>query len=873
MTECAYFTICSANYLAYAKTLHGSLLANDPAAAKRFRIVLVDGRLSAEVEASLPCPVIYAEDLGIPQFWDMAFRYSVMEFNTAVKPAAILHLMDQGFGRVMYLDPDIYVTKPLRHVHQAHDAGAQVVLTPHSMSPLEDSFDPDDVRLMRTGAYNLGFISCADHKESRALMEWWHRRMLRDCRVDLENGLFVDQKFMDLAPCYGKDVHILQHPGYNVAYWNLASRPVSKRGSRWKVGSHDLHFFHFSGVVPGDASVFSKHQNRFGVKDIGELRALLETYLKAIEESGHEAFRKIPYAYGRYLDGQPISDIVRRVYAANHGSSSATREAMFQPDFGWLDEPASDVPRGRMPISRLMSQIWTERPDLYRSFHLADENGREAFCRWFLHAARREYALPDEAYASVSAAINAIDKQHYSGPSRVLSRRWIANTLMERSSWLRSAYRMLPHNARRNIREFVVRTASGHSTKGAKLSDATVLNSNLPEGCGIYGYLSAVSGVGEGARRMADIVSAADIDTSLHVLAAPGHASEAVPVQSGLSADASPFNTLIFHINADQLPRELDRLPANWLRGRYRIGYWAWELAEFPKPWLKALDYVHEVWVPSEFVKNSLKSKTAKPINVVPHPIPQRRDSGESRVGFGLPRDQFLFLCSLDLKSYTSRKNPMAAYKAFCKAFPDSAPETGPRLIVKLHSGVDDSRSGRDLLTKLANDKRIILIDVPLSNERYAALQRLCDAYISLHRAEGFGMNIAECMQLGKPVIATDYSGNCDYLNDHVGFPVRFDLVPVRPGDYPQHEGQLWAEPDLDHAAEIMRRVYEGGADVASKAYAAKVLMLDEYSVSTIARTVNRHFNRIQNQLFRPARTETQQYSQQADTRERSTQG
>ncbi|MEM5518901.1 glycosyltransferase family 4 protein [Henriciella sp. AS95] len=851
MTECAYFTICSANYLAYAKTLHASLQAADPAAAKNFFIVLVDERLDPEIENALPCKVVYAEDLGIEAFWDMAFRYSVMELNTAVKPAAILHFMDRGFGRVMYLDPDLYIIKPLKHVHEAHNAGSQVVLTPHSMQPLEDSFDPDDVRLMRTGAYNLGFASFADYPASRALLEWWHRRMLVDCRVDLENGLFVDQKFMDLAPSYGEDVHILRHPGYNVAYWNLASRPVSKQNSTWKVGRHALHFFHFSGVVPGNPNVFSKHQNRFGVDDIGPLKGLLDEYLEQLDKQGHDVFSTMPYGFGAYENGQPVPDIARRVYGANEPSSTRSREDLFNPNFSFLDEPARDVPSGRMPVTRVMSQIWKERPDLHRSFHLADDNGREAFCRWFIHSARSEYNLPPEAYTSVARATGVLDKQRHQGPSKFLSRRWLANTLMERSTWLRGAYRKLPHDVRVNIREFVMRTASGHGTKGAQLSGPTSFDASLPAGVGIYGYLSAVSGVGEGARRMTDIVAAADIDTSRHVLIAPGHASESVPLDNNAQMTASPFNTLIFHINADQMPREMDRLPANWLRGRYRIGYWAWELAEFPKAWLRSLDYVHEVWVPSKFVQNAVQKKTDKPVVVIPHPIPHRRDSGESRTSFGLPNDQFLFLCSFDLKSFVSRKNPMAAYEAFCKAFPDTGPESGARLVVKLHGGLDDGENGRELVTQLANDRRIILIDVPLSNERYAALQRLCDCYISLHRSEGFGMNIAECMQLGKPVIATNYSGNRDYLGDEIGYPVRYQLVPVRPGDYPESGGQVWAEPDLDHASELMRHVFEHQEQAAEKGTAARAFMLDRYAVSTIARTVHQQFERIQKMHFR----------------------
>lgn len=846
----AWFTICSANYLAYAKTLFASLSQADPEAGKYFFLVLVDEALPQDIADSLDFPVILAKDLGIPEFWDMAFRYSVMEFNTAVKPAAILHLMDKGFGRVTYLDPDIYVIKPLTHVREAHEAGNALVLTPHSMKPLEDGLDPDDVRLMQTGVYNLGFASFASEPAAHDLLGWWHRRMLADCRVDLKNGLFVDQKFMDLAPAYCESTHILRHPGYNVAYWNLASRPVTRRGPKWKVGRSDLYFFHFSGVVPGNHSVFSKHQNRFGIEGIGELKGLLDEYLDAIAANGHERFSAIPYAYASYADGQHIPDVARRVYGDINSPRPLTREEAFQPDFAFLDQPADDYPRGRMPVTRVMARIWSERPDLGRSFNLADEAGREGFCRWFLQSAGREYGLPPAACQSVSDAIAALDQGASQQPAKLFSPRWMAHSAMRRASWLRGTYRMLPHGARVRIRDLIIRTASGHSLKGAQILQDDKPDPNLTSGLAIYGYLHAISGVGEGARRMAQIAAAADLSTSLHVLKAPGHASEVIALPGEKTSLASPFNCLIFHINADQLPAELDRMPPNWLKGRYRIGYWAWELSIFPETWLPALDYVHEVWVPSKFVQEAIQAKTSKPVHVVPHPVPRRRDSGESRIGFGLPVDRFLFLCSVDLKSYMARKNPLAAYEAFCRAFPDAGRESGPLLVVKLHSGPDQTTAERDMIDRLSRDRRVILIDIPLSNERYASLQRLCDAYVSLHRSEGFGMNIAESMQLGKPVVVTDYSGNRDYLTYEDGYPVRYELVEVRDGEYPEAVGQVWAEPDLDCAAELMHKIYSDPDAAAKKGYSARSRIESKYSTSTIAKTVRNHYLRIQRDYF-----------------------
>ncbi|WP_084420410.1 glycosyltransferase family 4 protein [Henriciella litoralis] len=848
MTRPVYFTICSANYLAYARTLYGSLAVADPAAAQDFKVVLVDGKLDASVADSLPFEIVYAENLGIPNFWDMAMRYSVMEMNTAVKPAAFLHFFEMAGDNVIFLDPDIMVLRPLEHVHQALADGASLVMTPHSTEPLEDGLDPDDIRLLRTGAFNLGFLAAANRNDVRGFMAWWNRKMLGDCRVDLQNGLFVDQKFMDLAPSYLADVEILRHKGYNAAYWNLASRPVVFSDGEWLADGRPLYFFHFSGVVPGKPDIFSKHQNRFTASDIGHLRQLLDEYLGKLKGHGHSQFASIPYAFSVFKDGEPIPDVYRRLYAQEHQPSAKSRDKAFEYDVNLLMNPARGFSDRNVPITALMLRIWHERPDVQGSFPLTSPEGRRSFATWFVHSASREYKLPPEAVDPIAEALNlTVDRN---GGAAVFSVRWLASKAMASAANFRGIYKFLPASLRLSIREFLVRKSAGHSSSGARISLGRKLDASLVPGIGIYGNFTAVSGVGEGARRMAKVVTAAGINHSNHVLTTNGNAPEILPVLDNTRSSASPYNCLLFHVNADNTPAVLDSLKAEETKGRYRIGYWAWELSHFPDEWVNAIDYLDEIWVPSTFVQKAVMGKTDKPVYVIPHPVFERVDSGETRTELGLPENRFLFLCSLDLNSFAARKNPLAIYQAFNLAFPKGSNPEGPQLIMKFHGNARHAEEHRNLMQTFIRDDRIIVIDMPLSQQRYSALQRNCDAYISLHRSEGFGMNIAEALQLGKPVVATDYSGSTDYLNSSNGYPVEFTLVPVRPGEYPQSAGQVWADPSVEHAAELLKAIVANPGEASEKGASGKKAVETKLSSAAVASIVQAHYERIQAEHF-----------------------
>ena len=249
--------------------------------------------------------------------------------------------------------------------------------------------------------------------------------------------------------------------------------------------------------------------------------------------------------------------------------------------------------------------------------------------------------------------------------------RWWAGRLVAGSSRRRSVYRYLPAPVRAKAREFLVRKAAGHTRKGALIPSRRQLNPDLKPGFGIYGHFTAVSGVGEGARRMALAAEHAGLDYSSHIVSTNGSANEMLPAPKNVTAEASPYNCLIFHINADHIPMVLDDLPAEHLDGRYRIGYWAWELEVFPAEWTRSFDYLDEIWVPSTFVQKAVQTQTSKPVRVVPHPVWDRPDSGETRQQFGLPPDRFLFLFSFDFNSFLARTNPFASSRPFTHAFPD----------------------------------------------------------------------------------------------------------------------------------------------------------------------------------------------------------
>ncbi len=385
----AYFTICSRNYLAYALVLRESLLAAEPDAD--FFIYLADAPLTPET--AMPAAVIPVAELVLPDLMDMAFRYTVMEFNTAIKADCFLDLLTKrGFDAAIYLDPDIQVFRPLAEVHAALAAGASAVLTPHILGPLPDDAYPGEIDILRSGVFNLGFAAFAGSEETLDFLRWWARKLHTDCYSAPEQGLFVDQRFVDLVPAFIRNLHVLRHQGYNVAYWNLARRKLVKdEDGSVRANGEPLVFFHFSGVQPGNPDVFSKHSEARGGPEAGAVAfSLSGAYVAALEAEGHAVWSRIPYEWGRFRDGSAVLPPMRRS-PPEHGQPEDWFAA---PDTGYWNapDPGVDQIEGRV-ITRLMMGFWTLRPDLQAAYPLGTEAGRSGLYRWFNRHGAKEYGL------------------------------------------------------------------------------------------------------------------------------------------------------------------------------------------------------------------------------------------------------------------------------------------------------------------------------------------------------------------------------------------------------------------------------------------------------------------------------------------------
>lgn len=306
-------TIVSFNYLAYARTLCASFLDANPGC--NFYVLLVD-RLPADFDrSSEQFELITVEELAIPNFLPVAFKYDILELNTNVKPTFLTALLNRGADEVVYLDPDIFVYQDLSPVFDALENHA-VVLTPHALSPFPDP--QSEVTLLSAGVFNLGFIAVKNCPEAREFLSWWEVRCLNLAFEEPRTALFVDQKWINLVPCFFESVALLKHKGCNMAYWNLHERKLSRHEEKWFVnGSDPLIFFHFSGISVDGNKRISKYTDEFNLENRPDLRQLFEDYRSKLIEHGIRVTCKGKYAFENFDDGQFINRLTRALYAAN----------------------------------------------------------------------------------------------------------------------------------------------------------------------------------------------------------------------------------------------------------------------------------------------------------------------------------------------------------------------------------------------------------------------------------------------------------------------------------------------------------------------------------------------------------------------------
>jgi glycosyltransferase involved in cell wall biosynthesis len=321
----------------------------------------------------------------------------------------------------------------------------------------------------------------------------------------------------------------------------------------------------------------------------------------------------------------------------------------------------------------------------------------------------------------------------------------------------------------------------------------------------VVGFLASLTGAGEGARLT--IRALQRLGCRVHEIDVGEHFA----LQDFSTTGGAPYmehgpGTIIFHFNPEALALSIYGAGRAALRGKRRVGYWAWETTQIPKNWMEIQPYLDEIWVPSEFVAQAVRAATKLPVFVVPHPVAVKPAGHRIRKRFDLREDTFIVLTMGSFQSGLDRKNLIGAIDAFRAAFGN---DERAQLLVKVSHRFSETLDQQSLLMNHIGDaKNIRIYDEMLSDASVRNLVASVDVLLSLHRSEGFGLVLAEAMQSGTPVVATDWSGNTDFMDKDTAAMIPATLVPAidSSGFFSDPRAQ-WAEPSILEAADRLKQL------------------------------------------------------------------
>ncbi|MEJ5053003.1 glycosyltransferase family 4 protein [Sphingobacterium sp. MYb382] len=326
----------------------------------------------------------------------------------------------------------------------------------------------------------------------------------------------------------------------------------------------------------------------------------------------------------------------------------------------------------------------------------------------------------------------------------------------------------------------------------------------MQKGINILGYINKQFGLGEGARSNIRAMEAAEIPYVMNDFKGEIASDIIEENENGLPIlTDNPYAINLMQINAGNFRELLKVTDEKYFSKKYNIGFWAWELEKFPQAYNDYMEILDELWVPSNFCLNAISQVSSKPVLRFMHSIAVPEETKLTRKDFNLPEGPVMYLTIFDYNSTVSRKNPFATIDAFELAFGKNSTEA--ILVLKTSAGINYRTDRKLLKERVQANNSIILIEDALPREQLDGLMHLCDVYVSLHRSEGFGLTMAEAMYLGKPVIATGYSSNLEYMNSENSFLVPYTLIPIKDPFFFPELNNLWADADVPKAAEIMK--------------------------------------------------------------------
>lgn len=363
-----------------------------------------------------------------------------------------------------------------------------------------------------------------------------------------------------------------------------------------------------------------------------------------------------------------------------------------------------------------------------------------------------------------------------------------------------------------------------------------------PDGINLIGLVRAEMGLGQSCRLLASMIEHTMYPMSLYdfKLGSKLLRSEDHSYDQKISQELK-YNVNLIHINPDEMRLLYTRLnPEEWDK-RYNIGFWLWELEEIPEGWKRYFPMLDEIWTPSEFISQSLRKVTDLPVRTIPYCVKAPVKDKYSRSYFGLPEDQFLFLAMYDSNSTRERKNPMGVIRAFKKAFKPENHSVG--LVLKVNNAREEDM--KLLHEMMENYDNVYYITETMSKIQVNSLIKEVDVFVSLHRAEGFGLVMAEAMLNGTPVIATNWSSNTEFMDDRIACMVDYSFVTLEKDCPPYKAGAVWADPNVDTAAGYMRKLYDDSSYYEQKATLAKTEVRKKLSMGNAVSLIEERLEEI----------------------------
>jgi glycosyltransferase involved in cell wall biosynthesis len=766
-----FCTIASRYALPHVRVLATDLERHHPGA--RLATLVLGGAADTTGDEE-PFDLIRPCELDAGPTADLA-SHGWADIAAILRPGLLRLMLERGATTAVHLEADVHLTASLDpFAALARESGVALLARVPEGLPI-DGLAPDDRDLLAAGRISPALVGVSAGAWSEAFLRWWSDRVLETARsIEPSDGQATNLagasaelcRWLDLAPAaFGARVAVLDDPGFGVSFWNLHARELSREGNELRAAGVPVRCIHFSGFRPDRPYWLSGHGTRVRVLDDPPLMDLCAAYGTRLMAAGWVNAERRRDRSGSLADGTLFDERLRRL----HASAVASGEA-----FG----------------------------------DISTTDGTEAFVAWLTGPAA------DGGHRGVNG--------------------YLYDAYLERSDLCRSFPDLGGADASR-----LVEWAWEHGRSELGL-DAALLPP-LPGGAAVtadrqiavnvVGYLTETLGLGEAARLYVTALRAAAVPVS--TAGAPVQLPVEEPHEQALARYGrqryehrtlpydAPFNLLC--VNPDALPALLEDERDMLVHGGYTIGQWGWETDVLPPHWLPLFDAVDEIWVYSRYVADMIGRWSPVPVVTVPLPV-VKPDPGDASLDLDVG-DGFVFLFVFDFFSTLQRKNPAGVIEAFTHAF---SPGEGPRLVLKAMNGSFRPEAADALRWKIGDRPDITLIDRHVDRSTYAALLTRCDCYVSLHRAEGFGLTIAESMALGKPVIATGYSGNTDFMTSANSYLVDYTLTKVGHGaDHYPAQG-TWAEPHLGHAARLMRHVWEEGRDEALEKGARAARDLEE---------------------------------------------